>query len=87
MPPFATPCHRASAAPVGRAANDRNCPGSTPTSAVSVPLTFILTASIGSAATMPGSRDTAASSPPGSENGATMSRSGWIVRRSGATAC
>ena len=86
MPPSATPCHRASAAPVGRAANDRNCPGSTPTTAVSLPLTRILTASIRSAATIPGSRDTAVSSPADSENGATMSRSAWTLRRSGATA-
>ncbi len=73
------------AAPVGRAANDRNCDGSTPTTAVAAPLTGILTASIRSACTSPGSRDTAVSSPAGSENGATTSRSAWTVRRSGAT--
>ena len=56
MPPSATPCHRALAAPVGCAANERNCDGSTPTTAVSDPLIRILTASIRSAATMPGSR-------------------------------
>ena len=49
MPPSATPCHRALAAPVGRAANDRNCDGSTPSTAVEVPLIRILTASMRSA--------------------------------------
>ena len=85
MPPSATPCHRAFARPVGFAANERNCDGSTPTTAVSDPLIRILTASIRSAATMPGSAVTAPSSECGSENGATMSRSAWTVWRSGAT--
>ena len=85
MPPSATPCHRSLAAPVGCAANERNCDGSTPSTAVAAPLTGIRNASMRSACTMPGSLPTAATSPPGSENGATTSRSGWTLRRNGAT--
>ena len=50
------------------------------------PLIRILTASICSVAVTPGSRERAVSSECGSVNGATISRSAWSVRRSGATA-
>src|SRR5215472_15935531 len=85
IPPPATPSHRAFEAPVGRAANERKTDGSTPSTAVYAPLIRIRTASIRSVAVTPGSRDTAASSLRDSENGATMSRSAWYDRRSGAT--
>ena len=50
------PARARSTAPVGRAANERNCDGSTPRPRSSAPLTCIRTASIRSAATTPGSR-------------------------------
>src|SRR3984957_2614972 len=85
IPPPATPRQSAFDAPVGRAANSRNTEGSTPSTAVEDPLTDIRTASIRSAATTPGIRPTSAVSLGDSENGATMSRSAWTLRRSGAT--
>ncbi len=84
--PAATLRHSLSDFAVGRAAKPRNADGSTPSIDTYLPLTLIFAASIGWAATTPGSFLISAAAPRGSEVGATTSTSAWRSRRSGATA-
>jgi hypothetical protein len=84
MPPFATLCHSRFDEAVGRAEKERNCDGSTPSTAVSFPFTWILAASSDSAAVTRCSRAIFASACRGSAVGATTNRSAVRSLPSGA---
>ena len=85
MPPLATLCHSRFEEAVGRAAKERNCDGSTPSTAASFPFTRTLAASSDSAACTRGSRPIFASTRRGSAVGATTNRSAVRSLPSGAT--
>src|SRR6185437_270872 len=84
-PPLATACQSLLEAAVEGAVKPRKLDGSTPSTAVNVPLTLILAASIGSVPVTPDCLATAARTLPDSEKGATTSRSACFRPRSGAT--